>query len=134
MSIGEAVTLVLQAGEMAKGGEVFVLDMGEPIKVVDLVSRMIKLYGKEERTADNPDGEIAIEYIGLRPGEKMYEELLISGNEERTSNSKIFKSNESFIDDDQLDSVISLATEAVKYNNISDIKELMKRHVDGYKY
>ena len=57
MSIGEAVTLVLQAGEMAKGGEVFVLDMGEPIKVVDIVSRMIKLYGKDERTNENPDGE-----------------------------------------------------------------------------
>ena len=98
MSIGEAVTLVLQAGEMAKGGEVFVLDMGEPIKVVDLVSRMIKLYGKEERTADNPDGEIAIEYIGLRPGEKMYEELVLGAELEQTAHRRIFSANEPFPD------------------------------------
>ena len=96
MSISEAVTLVLQAGEMAKGGEVFVLDMGEPIKVVDIVSRMIKLCGKEERTANNPDGEIVIEYIGLRPGEKMYEELVLGAKLEQTAHPRIFSADEPF--------------------------------------
>ena len=96
MSISDAVTLVLQAGEMAKGGEVLVLDMGEPFKVVDIVSRMIKLCGKEERTANNPDGEIVIEYIGLRPGEKMYEELVLGAKLEQTAHPRIFSADEPF--------------------------------------
>ena len=133
MTIPEASNLVIQASELSEGGEVFILDMGSQMKIMDIAKRLIHLSGRNIALSENDDG-IEIVEVGLRPGEKMYEELLISGNEERTSNSKIFKSNESFIDDDQLDSVISLATEAVKYNNISDIKELMKRHVDGYKY
>ena len=75
MTIPEAAQLVIQAGAMSKGGEVFLLDMGKPVKIVDLAKRMIRLSGLQERNAANPDGDIAIEYTGLRPGEKLYEEL-----------------------------------------------------------
>ena len=80
MTIPEAVELVIQAGAMAKGGEVFVLDMGEPIRIYDLAVKMIKLSGLQVLDENNPDGDIEIKYTGLRPGEKLYEELLVDGN------------------------------------------------------
>ena len=79
MTIPEAVELVIQAGAMAKGGEVFVLDMGEPIRIYDLAVKMIQLSGLAVLDKDNPKGDIEIQYTGLRPGEKLYEELLVDG-------------------------------------------------------
>jgi FlaA1/EpsC-like NDP-sugar epimerase len=84
MTIPEAAQLVLQATGMAKGGEVFVLDMGEPVKLVDLARQMVELSGCSIRDSKNPDGDIAITFTGLRPGEKLYEELLLSDSDQST--------------------------------------------------
>jgi FlaA1/EpsC-like NDP-sugar epimerase len=94
MTIPEAAQLVIQAGAMAVGGEVFVLDMGDPVKIIDLAERMIELSGLSLRSNGNPDGDIAIEFVGLRPGEKLYEELLIGDNPESTGHARIMKANE----------------------------------------
>ncbi|MXP10923.1 polysaccharide biosynthesis protein [Pseudoblastomonas halimionae] len=97
MTIPEAAQLVLQAGAMAGGGEVFLLDMGDPVRIVDLARNMIELSGLTMRDEDNPDGDIAIETIGLRPGEKMYEELLIGEEPLETEHSRIMRSREDFV-------------------------------------
>lgn len=94
MTIPEAAQLVLQAGAMAKGGEVFVLDMGQPVRIIDLARSMILLSGCTVRDDDNPDGDIVIDEIGLRPGEKMYEELLIGDNPEPTDHARIMRAEE----------------------------------------
>ena len=90
----EAAQLVIQAGSMAKGGEVFVLDMGKPVKIYDLACTLINLSGLTVRDDDNPDGDIAIEEIGLRPGEKLFEELLIGENPMPTKHSRIMQAME----------------------------------------
>jgi FlaA1/EpsC-like NDP-sugar epimerase len=97
MTIPEAAQLVIQAGAMAEGGEVFVLDMGDPVKIVDLARRMIELSGLSLRDAANPDGDIEIEVVGLRPGEKLFEELLIGDNPAKTNHTLIMRANEGFI-------------------------------------
>lgn len=94
MTIPEAAQLVIQAGAMGQGGEVFVLDMGQPVKIVDLARRMIHLSGLEVRDDEHPDGDIAIDIVGLRPGEKLYEELLIGENIEGTSHPLIMRAYE----------------------------------------
>lgn len=94
MTIPEAAQLVIQAGAMGKGGEVFVLDMGQPVKIMDLARRMVHLSGLKVRDEENPDGDIAIEIVGLRPGEKLYEELLIGENVEGTSHPLIMRAFE----------------------------------------
>ena len=83
MTIPEAAQLVIQAGAMAKGGDVFILDMGEPVKIVDLAKNLIQLSGLSVKDENNPKGDIEITYTGLRPGEKLYEELLIGGDNVR---------------------------------------------------
>ena len=103
MTIREAVSLVLQAGAMAEGGEVFVLDMGDSIKVVDIVRRMVTLSGMKIKDEYNPQGDIAIEFIGLRAGEKLYEELLLGEDIRPTKNKRIFKAMESHLSETQLD-------------------------------
>jgi FlaA1/EpsC-like NDP-sugar epimerase len=97
MTIPEAAQLVLQAGAMARGGEVFVLDMGKPIRIIDLARTMIELSGLSVRDAANSEGDIAIQEIGLRPGEKMYEELLLGENPEPTTHRSIMRATESMI-------------------------------------
>lgn len=97
MTIPEAAQLVIQAGAMASGGEVFILDMGEPVKIVDLARNMIELSGLSVRDAANPDGDIEIEVIGLRPGEKLYEELLIGDDPLPTSHPLIMKAREGYV-------------------------------------
>ncbi|UPW20100.1 polysaccharide biosynthesis protein [Agarivorans sp. TSD2052] len=97
MTIPEAAQLVIQAGSMAKGGEVFVLDMGEPVKIAELAKRMVHLSGLEVRDENNPDGDIELKYTGLRPGEKLYEELLVGDDERPTDHPRILTANESFI-------------------------------------
>lgn len=100
MAIPEAVELVIQAGSLSLGGEIFLLDMGDPVKIVDLARNMILLAGQTIRDQDNPDGDIEIAVIGLRPGEKLYEELLIAdGNAERTAHPKIMKAKEPALHD-----------------------------------
>lgn len=97
MTIHEASQLVIQAGAMAKGGDVFVLDMGEPVKIVDLARTMIELSGLRVRESATPDGDIAIDFVGLRPGEKLYEELLIGNNPSASAHPRILRAHEPFI-------------------------------------
>jgi FlaA1/EpsC-like NDP-sugar epimerase len=97
MTIPEAAQLVIQAGAMASGGEVFVLDMGDPVKIIDLAHRMIELSGLTVRDPVSNEGDIEIKVVGLRPGEKLYEELLIGDNPEPTSHTRILKANEHFL-------------------------------------
>lgn len=97
MTIPEAAQLVLQAGAMGAGGDVFLLDMGEPVRIVDLARNMIELSGLRLRDDAQPDGDIAIHYVGLRPGEKLYEELLIGASSESTSHPRIMRANEAFV-------------------------------------
>ena len=95
MSIHEAVALVIQAGSLARGGEVFLVDMGGPVRIVDLARRMIGLAGLTVRDEENPDGDIEIRYTGLRPGEKLFEELLItSGRAQATGHAKVMQADE----------------------------------------
>ena len=94
MTIPEAAQLVIQAGSMAKGGDVFVLDMGEPVKILDLAHRMINLMGLTVRDAEHPDGDIEIQFVGLRPAEKLYEELLIGSNVAGTGHPRIMRADE----------------------------------------
>ena len=108
MTIPEAAELVIQAGSMAQGGDVFVLDMGEPVRIQDLARRMINLMGLTVQDADNPDGDIAIEYIGLRPAEKLYEELLIGSNVSGTEHPRILRAQEDFV---PFDAIIRLLDE-----------------------
>ncbi|MEL0622245.1 nucleoside-diphosphate sugar epimerase/dehydratase [Marinomonas arenicola] len=97
MTIPEAAQLVIQAGSMGKGGDVFVLDMGEPVKIVDLAENLIRLSGLEVKSVDNPNGDIEIQFTGLRPGEKLYEELLIGDNVQKTKHKRIMTANERFL-------------------------------------
>jgi FlaA1/EpsC-like NDP-sugar epimerase len=97
MTIPEAAQLVLQAGSMGKGGDVFVLDMGQPVKIADLAKRMIHLSGQEALSPETPDGTIEIKYVGLRPGEKLYEELLIGDNVTGTAHPLIMRAQEAEI-------------------------------------
>jgi FlaA1/EpsC-like NDP-sugar epimerase len=113
MTIPEASSLVLQAGEMSSGGEVFILDMGEQIKIYDLAKKLIHLSGRNYTEEEDGDG-IQILEVGLRPGEKMYEELLISGSEIKTDNPKIFKANESYIQFDLLQPILEQMKESIE--------------------
>jgi FlaA1/EpsC-like NDP-sugar epimerase len=132
MTIPEAAQLVLQAGAMASGGDVFVLDMGEPVKILDLARRMVQLSGLSVRDDASPNGDIAIEITGLRPGEKLYEELLIGDNPEPTAHSRIMKAHELFIPWPVLaDELVSLGV-AAQHNDLSAIKTLLQQHVHGY--
>lgn len=97
MTIPEAAQLVIQAGALGRGGDVFVLDMGEPVKIVDLAKNLINLSGLEVKSAENPNGDIEIKFTGLRPGEKLYEELLIGDNVAGTSHERIMTANEQFL-------------------------------------
>lgn len=97
MTIPEAAQLVIQAGAMGKGGDVFVLDMGKPVKIVNLAENLVKLSGLEVKSEQNPYGDIEFKYTGLRPGEKLYEELLIGDNVNETEHSRIMTANERFL-------------------------------------
>ena len=102
MTIPEAAQLVIQSCTLAKGGEVFLLDMGEPVNIKDLAIQMIKLSGMSVKDSNNINGDIEIKITGLRPGEKLFEELLIDGKSERTSHPLIYKAKEKFISGDLL--------------------------------
>ena len=127
MTISEAVQLVIQAGALAKGGEIFILDMGEPVKIADLARDMIKLSGLE------PDVDIEVDYIGLRPGEKLFEELLL--NEEgitATKYKKIFIAKPTFTDVDVFESELGELRELL-FNSNTEVKDIIKKIVPTYK-
>jgi FlaA1/EpsC-like NDP-sugar epimerase len=132
MTIPEAAQLVLQAGAMAQGGEVFVLDMGEPIKIMELARRMIQLSGSSVKDAANPDGDIEIAISGLRPGEKLYEELLIGDDPAVTPHPRIMKANEPYSLWPQLLPQLEQLEQAALANDLSGINRIMQRHVAGY--
>ena len=131
MTISEASSLVIQAGEFAEGGDVFILDMGDQVKIVDLAEKLIHLSGRNIKKDSKGEG-IHIQEVGLRPGEKLYEELLISGKEIKTPNDKVFKSNEGFLSKDLLDQSIIDLKEAVDNSDYIKIKEILKNNVEGY--
>jgi FlaA1/EpsC-like NDP-sugar epimerase len=132
MTIPEAAQLVLQAGAMAQGGEVFVLDMGEPVKILQLAQRMVELSGMTVRDAEHPQGDIAIDIIGLRPGEKLYEELLIGDNPTTTTHSRIMKAQEQFIPLDTLLARINLLQTAAETEDLQAIKAVLHDCVHGF--
>jgi FlaA1/EpsC-like NDP-sugar epimerase len=131
MTIAEASSLVIQAGEFADGGDVFILDMGEQVKIYDLAQKLIYLSGRNISDDGNNEG-IQIMEIGLRPGEKLYEELLISGKELKTPNNKIFKSVENFPSEKILQNIIKELEINIKENNAIGIKNILKKHVEGF--
>ncbi|QLG87011.1 polysaccharide biosynthesis protein [Chitinibacter bivalviorum] len=133
MTIPEASQLVIQAGAMGGNGEVFVLDMGSPVRIVDLARRMIHLSGYRVRDDANPNGDIAIEFSGLRPGEKLYEELLIGDNVSGTEHPRIMKANESCLTLDELEQVIADLGVACVANDSRTIIEILQRCVSGFK-
>ena len=131
MTIPEASSLVIQAGEMALGGEVFILDMGEQIKIYDLAKKLIHLSGRNYVEDSNEDGIQIIE-VGLRPGEKMYEELLISGLETKTDNEKIFKANESFIKENALEDIMQELHSCIRNYDTAGILKILSSNVEGF--
>ena len=132
MSIPEAVELVLQSGAMAKGGDVFVLDMGEPIKIIDLAYKMIHLSGLTPIDNENPDGDIRIEYTGLRPGEKLYEELLIGSDVTQSEHPRIMQAKESKLSLDEVLHCVEVIRSARKKQDENVVKELLLKYIDGY--
>lgn len=132
MTIPEAAQLVIQAGAMGRGGDVFVLDMGLPVKIMDLALRMIELSGLELRDAAHPDGDIAIEITGLRPGEKLYEELLIGDNPLPTKHPRIMKAHEDFLAWDALRAQLDALELALRDNDVAGLRRLLQTLVAGY--
>jgi FlaA1/EpsC-like NDP-sugar epimerase len=132
MTIPEAAQLVLQAGAMAEGGEVYVLDMGQPVRIMDLARRMVKLSGLTVRDETRPDGDIAIEVTGLRPGEKLYEELLIGDNPVATLHPRILKAHEEFVPWADFRGDLELLKQAVKANDTIALRTLLLKHVSGF--
>tara|TARA_B100001093_G_scaffold466456_1_gene484879 strand:+ start:2714 stop:4615 length:1902 start_codon:yes stop_codon:yes gene_type:complete len=131
MTIPEASSLVIQAGEMSSGGEVFILDMGEQVRIYDLAKKLIHLSGRNFVENENEEGIQIIE-VGLRPGEKMYEELLISGSEIKTENKKIFKANESFISHKELLPIVEELQNCIKFYDNNGIINILSKYVEGF--
>jgi len=132
MTIPEAVQLVIQAGAMAEGGDVFILEMGQPVKIMDLARNMIELSGMTLKNEENPLGDIEIEIIGLRAGEKLYEELMIVGKPMPTAHIRIFKVYEEFMPWDRLKSHLNTLETAVSLKNNNLIRSIMQEIVSGY--
>lgn len=132
MTIPEAALLVIQAGSMAKGGDVFVLDMGQSVKIVDLARRMIELSGLTVRDDGFPDGDVEIAITGLRPGEKLYEELLIGDNPTRTPHPRIMKAQEEFLPWDELKEKLASLEFALNVNDIGVVRRMLEQLVSGY--
>jgi len=126
MTIPEAAQLVIQAGSMGTNGDVFVLDMGEPVRIADLAQRMISLYGLELRNEKNPNGDIEICYTGLRPGEKLYEELLISDNPGTTQHEQIFKANETMLSWEQLKALLAQIRSAFQQQDYQQVRDTLE--------
>jgi FlaA1/EpsC-like NDP-sugar epimerase len=132
MTIPEAAQLVIQAGSMGQGGDVFVLDMGEPVKIVELAEKMIHLSGLSVRSERNLQGDISIEFTGLRPGEKLYEELLIGDNVSATQHPMIMSANEDHLPWEVLKDKLSELLSAVEKDDYTRVRQLLRDTVSGY--
>ena len=132
MTISEAAELVIQAGALGKGGDVFVLDMGEPVKIIELAEKMIRLSGMEVKDANNPEGEIEISFTGLRPGEKLYEELLIGENILSTSHKQIFRATEDFLPWQELNVFLDRLKEAERISDQDQLRKILQEVVSGF--
>ena len=132
MTVEEAAQLVIQAGAMAQGGEVFVLDMGDPVRIADLASRMIELSGLKIRDQGSTEGDIEIRVTGLRPGEKLYEELLIGNNPQQTIHPRIMKAHEDFLPWDQLEVRLDELQVAVERHDVLRLSEMLIDLVPDY--
>jgi FlaA1/EpsC-like NDP-sugar epimerase len=132
MTIPEAAQLVIQAGAMAKGGDVFVLDMGQPVRIMDLARRMVELSGLIVKDEQTPDGDIEIDITGLRPGEKLYEELLIGDNPKPTLHPRIMRAQEEFIPWAQFEVKLKSLELALNINDLGAIRLMMQQLVTGY--
>ncbi len=132
MTIPEASQLVIQAGAMAKGGEVFVLDMGEPVRILDLAQTMIRLMGLSVRDESNPEGDIEIVFSGLRPGEKLFEELLIGDASVRTEHDMIMQAHEETLSDSDVVTAMEAFRAALDRGQSEPLKALLRSYVNGY--
>ena len=132
MTIPEAAQLVIQAGSMGLGGDVFVLDMGDPVRIVELAEKMVHLSGLSVRSERNPHGDIAIEFTGLRPGEKLYEELLIGDNVVATQHPMIMSANEDYLAWDVLKDKLTELLTAVEQDDYARVRQLLRDTVSGY--
>jgi len=132
MTIPEAAQLVIQAGAMGLGGDVFVLDMGEPIRIVDLAKRMINLSGLEVLDENHPNGEIEISFTGLRPGEKLYEELLIGDNVSDTAHCRIMRAEEEVIAWADLNGRLKRLMTALENDDFEGVRDVLKQSVSGF--
>ncbi|MGR9045077.1 MAG: polysaccharide biosynthesis protein [Gammaproteobacteria bacterium] len=132
MTIPEASQLVIQAGAMGKGGDVFVLDMGEPVRILDLAKRMIHLSGLRVKDEINTDGDIEIKFTGLRPGEKLYEELLIGDNVSSTQHPRIMSAEEEVMSWEELDVLITNLKHAVENDDVVLMRKVLKQAVPGF--
>ncbi len=132
MTIPEAAQLVLQAGAMGGQGDVFVLDMGEPVHIIELARRMITLMGQVEKNAENPGGGIAIDIIGLRPGEKMVEELLLGNATVGTGHPKIMRAQEEFLPEEKLHASLSALKQAIQAEDIVTLQMILEELVKGF--
>jgi FlaA1/EpsC-like NDP-sugar epimerase len=133
MTISEAVELVIQSGAMGKGGDVFVLDMGEPVRIYDLAKKMVQLSGLKVIDDKNPNGDIEIQFTGLRPGEKLYEELLVDGDVKKTKNKLIMRAEESMIDWLELKPILSELEAACLNSDQEKIRQLLIKLVPEFK-
>jgi FlaA1/EpsC-like NDP-sugar epimerase len=132
MTIPEAAQLVIQAGAMAHSGDVFVLDMGESVKIINLAKRMVELSGLTIRDDQYIDGDIEIEITGLRPGEKLYEELLIGDNPTSTAHPRIMKAREGYISLAELQNRMQDLERALSVSDLHAIRSIMTELVSGY--
>jgi FlaA1/EpsC-like NDP-sugar epimerase len=132
MTIPEAAQLVIQAGAMGQGGDVFVLDMGEPVKIIDLARRMVELSGLTVRDEADPSGDIELAVTGLRPGEKLYEELLIGDNPKPTQHPRIMRAHEQFLSWPELSQRFNALQLAIGVNDVPAIRGLLQQLVSGY--
>jgi FlaA1/EpsC-like NDP-sugar epimerase len=132
MTIPEAVQLVIQASALSEGGDVFVLDMGKPVQILKLAQTMIQLMGKSIKSDENPDGDIEIEYSGLRPGEKLYEELLIGDNCIGTDHAMITRAMEKSLTKEKLREFLSRLENAMSNYDLEDLVKTLQQSVEEY--
>jgi len=133
MTIPEAAQLVIQAGSMGKGGDVFVLDMGEPVKIIDLAKKMIQLSGLTVKSKDNPAGDIEVKFSGLRPGEKLYEELLIGDNVTKTDHPMIQRANELHTEWEELKTHLVTLDKSIRSYDYQKVRDVFHLLVEGFK-
>ena len=132
MTIPEAAQLVIQAGAMGKGGDVFVLDMGESVRIIDLAKQMIRLSGLEVKDEDHPEGDIEIQVTGLRPGEKLYEELLIGEEVQQTGHPRIMTANEVMLSWEALSDILNRMDTACREMNQTALRQLLLEAPTGF--